>query len=95
MSMFHWLAEKGVMDATLGHRFIAEGLMSTVLKECNSMEEVMCHKDTPTMAFSSLLHVTEVKNLHEAIMKVKQEETKELEQEILSDIAELMRMLGD
>ena len=82
------------MDATLGHRFIAEGLKSTILEECNSVKEIMCHKDTPTMGFSYFLHMTEAKNLHDAIMKVKEEETKELEQEILSDIAELMRMLG-
>jgi|10_taG_2_1085330.scaffolds.fasta_scaffold36843_5 hypothetical protein len=83
--MLSWLAEKGVMDATLGHKFIVDGLVSPVLKQSNSKEEFMRHSDIPAIGFSLSIHRAEAKALKKEIEKIIELETEELARSITLD----------
>jgi len=83
--MFEWLAKNGVMDATLGHKFIADGLASTVLEQSNSVEEFMRHSDTPAMGFSFIIHREEIMALDKEIKKIVELEIDELARSITLD----------
>ena len=92
-----WLTRKGVMDSVIGHRIIFEGLRSNFLKniEILSPEEFDNHPDIANIGLAWSVHGLGMLHVYDAVEKVKVEEAKELEQEILSDIDELMEMLED